>query len=67
MQDSFICQQIGKSFTGDGIETHALTDINLTLEAGDFISIIGPSGSGSQPYQLDRDTRPADERNVIVR
>ncbi len=61
MQDSFICQQIGKSFSGDGIETHALTDINLTLEAGDFISIIGPSGSGKSTLlsligTLDRPT-----------
>ncbi|OIN66576.1 ABC transporter ATP-binding protein [Exiguobacterium sp. KRL4] len=61
MQDTFICQQIGKSFTGDRIETHALSDINLTLEAGDFISIIGPSGSGKSTLlsligTLDRPT-----------
>ena len=61
MQDTFICRQLGKSFTGDGIETHALSDINLTLDGGDFISIIGPSGSGKSTLlsligTLDRPT-----------
>lgn len=61
MQDTFICRQLGKSFIGDGIETHALSDINLTLDAGDFISIIGPSGSGKSTLlsligTLDRPT-----------
>ncbi|WP_144511106.1 metal ABC transporter ATP-binding protein [Bacillus sp. FJAT-22090] len=27
-------------------QTKALTDINLTIEAGDFLAIIGPNGSG---------------------
>lgn len=46
MEGTFQCKQMGKSFSGDGVETHALQDIDVTLEAGDFISIIGPSGSG---------------------
>ncbi|WP_029330131.1 ABC transporter ATP-binding protein [Exiguobacterium oxidotolerans] len=61
MKDTFQCQAIGKSFTGDGIETKALDDVNLTLDAGDFISIIGPSGSGKSTLlsligTLDRPT-----------
>lgn len=61
MQDTFICRQLGKSFIGDGTETHALSDINLTLDSGDFISIIGPSGSGKSTLlsligTLDRPT-----------
>lgn len=61
MQDTFICRQLGKSFIGDGIETHALSDINLILDSGDFISIIGPSGSGKSTLlsligTLDRPT-----------
>ncbi|HAB32770.1 MAG TPA: lipoprotein-releasing system ATP-binding protein LolD, partial [Exiguobacterium sp.] len=48
-------------FSGDGVETHALQDIDVTLEAGDFISIIGPSGSGKSTLlsligTLDRPT-----------
>ena len=27
-------------------QTKALTDINLTIEEGDFLAIIGPNGSG---------------------
>jgi len=46
MEGTFQCKQMGKSFSGDGVETQALQDIDVTLEAGDFISIIGPSGSG---------------------
>ncbi|WP_313289735.1 ABC transporter ATP-binding protein [Exiguobacterium sp.] len=61
MEGTFQCKQIGKSFSGDGVETHALQDIDVTLEAGDFISIIGPSGSGKSTLlsligTLDRPT-----------
>ncbi|WP_214801698.1 MULTISPECIES: ABC transporter ATP-binding protein [unclassified Exiguobacterium] len=61
MKDTFQCQDIGKSFSGDGIETKALDAVNLTLDAGDFISIIGPSGSGKSTLlsligTLDRPT-----------
>lgn len=61
MKDTFQCQALGKSFSGDGIETKALDDVNLTLDAGDFISIIGPSGSGKSTLlsligTLDRPT-----------
>ena len=40
------CRKIVKTFKGDGIETHAIKELDLTLEDGDFVSIIGPSGSG---------------------
>lgn len=61
MEGTFQCKQMGKSFSGDGVETHALQDIEVTLEAGDFISIIGPSGSGKSTLlsligTLDRPT-----------
>jgi NitT/TauT family transport system ATP-binding protein len=32
--------------TKDGEEVHALTDINLTVREGAFVSIVGPSGCG---------------------
>ncbi|MFX4306760.1 ABC transporter ATP-binding protein [Exiguobacterium sp. A1_3_1] len=61
MEGTFQCKQMGKSFSGDGVETRALQDIEVTLEAGDFISIIGPSGSGKSTLlsligTLDRPT-----------
>ena len=35
-----------KSYFNDGIETQVLFDINLTIQKGEFLSIMGPSGSG---------------------
>jgi putative ABC transport system ATP-binding protein len=37
---------VEKVYRADRIETVALTNINLTVRAGEFISIMGPSGSG---------------------
>ncbi|KGJ92829.1 ABC transporter ATP-binding protein [Colwellia psychrerythraea] len=37
---------ISKIFETQALETHALTDINLTINKGDYISISGPSGCG---------------------
>ncbi|MCF6411580.1 ABC transporter ATP-binding protein [Pseudalkalibacillus salsuginis] len=44
--ENIVCKDVSRIFTGDGIETNALTNINLSLNSGDFVSIIGPSGSG---------------------
>ena len=35
-----------KIFLTDEVETHALSDINLDIRAGEFVSIAGPSGCG---------------------
>ncbi|HLR73796.1 MAG TPA: ABC transporter ATP-binding protein [Virgibacillus sp.] len=40
------CSQVERIFTGDGVETRAVDNVNITLTAGEFVSIIGPSGSG---------------------
>ncbi|MBI3619258.1 ABC transporter ATP-binding protein [Candidatus Peregrinibacteria bacterium] len=37
---------LSKSYFNDGLETPVLFDINLTIEKGEFVSIMGPSGSG---------------------
>jgi putative ABC transport system ATP-binding protein len=37
---------ITKVFTTDELETHALEDVHLTIDKGEWISVIGPSGSG---------------------
>lgn len=37
---------VSKVFHTDEIETHALSDINLDINSGEFISISGPSGCG---------------------
>jgi putative ABC transport system ATP-binding protein len=37
---------ISKVFLTDEVETHALADINVEIEKGEFVSISGPSGGG---------------------
>ena len=39
-------KNISKIYKGDGIETVALTDINMTINKGDFVALMGTSGSG---------------------
>lgn len=39
-------KNIGKVFETDEMETHALKSIDLTIHAGDYVSISGPSGCG---------------------
>lgn len=39
-------KNITKIFETEDMETHALKDINLTISAGDYVSISGPSGCG---------------------
>ena len=40
-------ENLSKSyFSSAGIETRVLFDVDLTIEAGEFVSIMGPSGSG---------------------
>ena len=38
--------EIGKIFRNKDIETKALTNINLSVSEGEFVSIMGPSGCG---------------------
>jgi putative ABC transport system ATP-binding protein len=39
-------QKIGKTFQTDDVETHALSNVELAVAKGEFVSISGPSGSG---------------------
>src|SRR5882757_4314850 len=39
-------KQIRKVFLTDELETHALDEINLSIDRGDFVAIAGPSGCG---------------------
>lgn len=38
--------KLGKVFSTDEIETHALQDISLQIQKGEYVSISGPSGCG---------------------
>jgi len=39
-------ENINKVFYSNEVETHALTNINLTINKGEYVSISGPSGCG---------------------
>lgn len=39
-------KNISKIFETDELETHALKDVDITINAGDYVSISGPSGCG---------------------
>jgi len=47
MQETLIhLESVNKVFTTDDVETHALSNIHLDVNRGDYISIAGPSGCG---------------------
>ncbi|SMF18091.1 putative ABC transport system ATP-binding protein [Alteromonadaceae bacterium Bs31] len=39
-------ESINKVFYSDDVETHALSNINLTIHEGEYLAITGPSGCG---------------------
>jgi putative ABC transport system ATP-binding protein len=39
-------QSVGKVFLTDEVETHALSDVDLEIARGEYVSIAGPSGCG---------------------
>jgi putative ABC transport system ATP-binding protein len=41
---------ISKIFRTDLVETHALKDLNLHVEAGELVAVTGPSGSGKTTF-----------------
>jgi putative ABC transport system ATP-binding protein len=43
-------QGIAKIFRTDLIETHALRNFNLKVDAGEFVAVTGPSGSGKTTF-----------------
>lgn len=48
IMNNLIFENVSKSFLrtdSDGL-THALTDINMTIDDGEFVCIVGPSGCG---------------------
>jgi putative ABC transport system ATP-binding protein len=43
-------QDISKVYRTDTVETHALRQFSLTVDEGEFVSVMGPSGSGKTTF-----------------
>jgi putative ABC transport system ATP-binding protein len=39
-------ERVTKIFAADDVETHALSEVSIAIERGDYVSIAGPSGCG---------------------
>ena len=39
-------EKLWKTYEHDGIEVHAVRDVSLTIDSGEFVALAGPSGSG---------------------
>jgi len=46
MKDLVKGQELWKTYKLDSTEVHALRGLNITVDEGEFVSIMGPSGSG---------------------
>ena len=69
-QDSPLIQLngLGKVFYTEEVETHALSEVHLSIATGEFVSIAGPSGCGKTTMLFDpRAPRSSDGWGVPAR
>jgi putative ABC transport system ATP-binding protein len=45
-----VAKGVSKTYSDGGVPVHAIHEIDLTIEAGDFAAIVGPSGSGKTTF-----------------
>ncbi len=59
MQPYLKLDHIDKIFTRGNASTEVLKDINLTIEKGEYVSIIGHSGCGKSSWKIAKSIRRA--------
>ncbi|MEO6829158.1 MAG: ABC transporter ATP-binding protein [Acidobacteriaceae bacterium] len=67
MHPAIVADRLGKTYHAGKVEVHALRAVSFTVEAGEFVSVVGPSGSGKSTlfYNLGGLTRPTSGRLLI--
>ena len=43
-------KDVSKVYRTEMVETHALRNLNLEVNAGEFVAVTGPSGSGKTTF-----------------
>lgn len=50
MSNVLLCQSLSKVYQQDNISTPVLNDLNLTVEAGELVAVVGRSGCGKSTF-----------------
>lgn len=59
-------KNIIKTFHSEGVQTHALNGVDITINSGEFVSIVGRSGSGKTTFLNVLSTLLAPDSGEII-